>query len=139
MPVADGSTSAAQSPTAAAAASGDQEGGSAGAGAAASGADSGNSTAERLQAFRAAVADALRPKCLWERFLATTAEVAAMLGQLISPALRRTTLLLLFIWFANAISYYGLVLLATTVRIFGFPRRCACGLQRRMLPMLRTF
>lgn len=40
-----------------------------------------------------------------------------MLGQLLSPALRRTTLLLLFIWWANAVVYYGLVLLATTVRI----------------------
>lgn len=40
-----------------------------------------------------------------------------MVAQLLSPVLRRTTLLLLFIWFANAISYYGLVLLATTVRL----------------------
>lgn len=40
-----------------------------------------------------------------------------MLGQLLGPSLRRTTLLLLFIWFANAISYYGLVLLATTVGV----------------------
>lgn len=39
-----------------------------------------------------------------------------MLQQLFSPVLRRTTLMLLFIWFSNAISYYGLVLLATTVR-----------------------
>jgi hypothetical protein len=46
-------------------------------------------------------------------------KVSAMLGQLLSPALRRTTLLLLFIWWANAIVYYGLVLLATTVSLPG--------------------
>jgi len=42
--------------------------------------------------------------------------VAAPVARLLSPALRRTSLLLLVIWFTNALNYYGLVLLTTTVR-----------------------
>eukprot|EP01118_Nematostelium_gracile_P002562 TRINITY_DN1278_c0_g1_i2.p1 TRINITY_DN1278_c0_g1~~TRINITY_DN1278_c0_g1_i2.p1 ORF type:complete len:509 (-),score=104.22 TRINITY_DN1278_c0_g1_i2:167-1693(-) len=47
---------------------------------------------------------------------------------LISPSLRRTTLLLWFIWFANAFCYYGIVLLVP--QIFaeeGVDRRCGKG------------
>jgi hypothetical protein len=54
-------------------------------------------------------------------------KVSAMLGQLLSLELRRTTLLLLFIWWANAVVYYGLVLLATTVSCDGQPASC-CSL-----------
>lgn len=39
---------------------------------------------------------------------------------LLSSALRRTTLLLLLIWFVNALCYYGLVLLTTSVRATHF-------------------
>ena len=42
--------------------------------------------------------------------------LAAPVARLLSPALRRTSLLLLLIWFTNALNYYGLVLLTTTVR-----------------------
>lgn len=35
---------------------------------------------------------------------------------LLARGLRTTTLLLLLIWFVNALTYYGLVLLTTTVR-----------------------
>ena len=42
--------------------------------------------------------------------------LAAPVVRLLSPALRRTSLLLLLIWFTNALNYYGLVLLTTTVR-----------------------
>ncbi|KAK9821616.1 hypothetical protein WJX81_008270 [Elliptochloris bilobata] len=41
--------------------------------------------------------------------------VAAPVVRLLSPALRRTSLLLLLIWFTNALNYYGLVLLTTTL------------------------
>ncbi len=48
--------------------------------------------------------------------LAAWRRVAAPVARLLSPALRRTSLLLLVIWFTNALNYYGLVLLTTTVR-----------------------
>ena len=38
------------------------------------------------------------------------------MGQLLEGPVRRISLLLMFIWFANALNYYGLVLLTTTVR-----------------------
>lgn len=73
---------------------------------------------------------ALQPARLWQRVTSAAGEVWAMLGQLLSPALRRTTLLLLFIWWSNAIVYYGLVLLATTVHTSdaesGFMRIRSC-------------
>ncbi len=37
------------------------------------------------------------------------------LKPLMQKGLRRTTLLLMFIWFTNALCYYGLVLLTTSV------------------------
>uniref|UniRef100_A0A4W5QFC7 Synaptic vesicle 2-related protein n=1 Tax=Hucho hucho TaxID=62062 RepID=A0A4W5QFC7_9TELE len=40
-------------------------------------------------------------------------EVRGRIRDLLTPQYRRTTLLLWFIWFANAFSYYGLVLLTT--------------------------
>lgn len=40
------------------------------------------------------------------------------LQPLMGGALRRTTLLLMFIWFTNALCYYGLVLLTTSVWAF---------------------
>ena len=44
------------------------------------------------------------------------AELAAAMRPLLSPGLRAMTLLLMGIWFVNALCYYGLVLLTTTVR-----------------------
>lgn len=44
------------------------------------------------------------------------AELAMAFRPLLSGGLRRTTLLLLLIWFVNALCYYGLVLLTTSVR-----------------------
>ena len=41
--------------------------------------------------------------------------VAAQLQELFSGGLLATTLLLQFIWFTNALAYYGLVLLTTSV------------------------
>ena len=38
------------------------------------------------------------------------------LAQLFSPALRRTTVLLQLVWTADTFAYYGVVLLAATVR-----------------------
>ena len=43
------------------------------------------------------------------------ASVRAVAGKLLQGSVRRAFLLLLFIWFANALDYYGLVLLTTTV------------------------
>ncbi len=57
-----------------------------------------------------------RLQAVRQRLGAAVDVVHKMMAQLFSPTLRRTTLLLLFIWFANAISYYGLVLLATSAR-----------------------
>ena len=37
------------------------------------------------------------------------------MGQLLKGPARRISLLLMFVWFANALNYYGLVLLTTTV------------------------
>ena len=42
-------------------------------------------------------------------------ELGQALSGLFTPALRLTTGLLMFIWFTNALNYYGLVLLTTTV------------------------
>lgn len=66
------------------------------------------------------ILQALRPARIWQRVAEGADEVRSMLGQLFSPALRRTTLLLLFIWWSNAVVYYGLVLLATTVRFHSY-------------------
>lgn len=44
------------------------------------------------------------------------AELVMAFRPLLSAGLRRTTLLLLLIWFVNALCYYGLVLLTTSVR-----------------------
>ena len=44
------------------------------------------------------------------------AELAMAFRPLLSGKLKRTTLLLLLIWFVNALCYYGLVLLTTSVR-----------------------
>ena len=43
------------------------------------------------------------------------AELATAMRPLLTGRLRRTTLLLMLIWFVNALCYYGLVLLTTTV------------------------
>lgn len=42
-------------------------------------------------------------------------QLATAFRPLLSGGLRRTTLLLLLIWFVNALCYYGLVLLTTSV------------------------
>ena len=43
--------------------------------------------------------------------------VAAQVKEIFSGGLLATTLLLQFIWFTNALAYYGLVLLTTSVRL----------------------
>lgn len=43
--------------------------------------------------------------------------VAAQVKEIFSGGLLETTLLLQFIWFTNALAYYGLVLLTTSVRL----------------------
>jgi hypothetical protein len=50
------------------------------------------------------------------RVCQSLAELATAMRPLLTGRLRRTTLLLMFIWFVNALCYYGLVLLTTTVR-----------------------
>ena len=42
-------------------------------------------------------------------------QLATAFEQLLAPKLRRSSLLLMVIWLANALAYYGLVLLTTTV------------------------
>ena len=44
--------------------------------------------------------------------------LAGALKPLMQGSLRRTTLLLMFIWFTNALCYYGLVLLTTSVSAY---------------------
>ena len=46
--------------------------------------------------------------------------VAAQLQEIFSGGLLQTTLLLQFIWFTNALAYYGLVLLTTSVSLCSF-------------------
>lgn len=58
--------------------------------------------------------------------LAAWRRLAAPVARLLSPALRRTSLLLLLIWFTNALAYYGLVLLTTTVRRPSFSLSGSC-------------
>lgn len=43
--------------------------------------------------------------------------MAAQVKEIFSGGLLATTLLLQFIWFTNALAYYGLVLLTTSVRL----------------------
>lgn len=47
------------------------------------------------------------------------AQLAAAMRPLLARGLRATTLLLMGIWFVNALCYYGLVLLTTTVSVCG--------------------
>ncbi|CAL5229494.1 g12830 [Coccomyxa viridis] len=49
------------------------------------------------------------------------------LKPLMQRALRRTTLLLMFIWFTNALCYYGLVLLTTSLHAQGGGNSCGAG------------
>lgn len=52
----------------------------------------------------------------WQpRLLQPFHAVAAQLKEILSGGLLETTLLLQFIWFTNALAYYGLVLLTTSV------------------------
>ena len=44
-------------------------------------------------------------------------EIGLGFRRLMGRSLRRTSLLLMIIWFANALTYYGLVLLTTTVSV----------------------
>ena len=52
--------------------------------------------------------------------------LAGALKPLMKGSLRRTTLLLMFIWFTNALCYYGLVLLTTSVSVFPVELDCTC-------------
>ena len=53
---------------------------------------------------------------LWKRILEPLQGLLWALKPLMQGSIRRTTLLLMFIWFTNALCYYGLVLLTTSVR-----------------------
>uniref|UniRef100_A0AAZ3P0T2 Major facilitator superfamily (MFS) profile domain-containing protein n=1 Tax=Oncorhynchus tshawytscha TaxID=74940 RepID=A0AAZ3P0T2_ONCTS len=57
------------------------------------------------------------------KLIANKQEERGRIRDLLTPQYRRTTLLLWFIWFANAFSYYGLVLLTTEL----FQAGDACG------------
>ena len=52
---------------------------------------------------------------LKQRVLQPYQAIAAQLQEIFSGGLLTTTLLLQFIWFTNALAYYGLVLLTTSV------------------------
>ncbi len=52
---------------------------------------------------------------LWQRAAGELGAACESLGQLFSPALRRTTALLQLVWTAGTFAYYGVVLLAATV------------------------
>lgn len=58
---------------------------------------------------------------LWRRMKHEGTILRDILAQLLSPALRLTSILLPFVWFGNAIVYYGLVFLVTTVRFAVVP------------------
>ncbi|GAB4823994.1 hypothetical protein N2152v2_011040 [Parachlorella kessleri] len=51
-------------------------------------------------------------------------EMRGAFGQLYGPRLRQTTLLLYVIWFVNAITYYGLVLLTTALQSASKEQEC---------------
>ncbi|KAA0168327.1 hypothetical protein FNF28_02487 [Cafeteria roenbergensis] len=51
----------------------------------------------------------------------------AILQELVSPSMIRTTLLIWVLWLANALAYYGIVLLSTEVRVAGNSETCANG------------
>ena len=59
----------------------------------------------------------------WSHFLRTTS------GRILAPHLATTTLLLWCIWFAHALTYYGLVLLTTSLQQANKPKdeRCTVG------------
>ena len=58
------------------------------------------------------------PAPTWQqRLMQPYNAVAGQLKELFSGGLLTTTLLLQFIWFTNALAYYGLVLLTTSVSL----------------------
>lgn len=50
-----------------------------------------------------------------------------VLRELVSPSMVRTTVLIWVLWLANALAYYGIVLLSTEVRVAGNSETCANG------------
>lgn len=70
--------------------------------------------------------------------------VAAQVKEIFSGGLLVTTLLLQFIWFTNALAYYGLVLLTTSVSLLPLslhPNHCTTELRVKHLcatPMCNT-
>lgn len=53
--------------------------------------------------------------------------VASSCGAIFGPQLRRTTLLLFAVWFTNALTYYGLVLLTTALQTAAKKEPCTPG------------
>jgi len=51
----------------------------------------------------------------------------SVVGELLTPPSLVPTLLIWFLWMANALSYYGIVLLSTEVRVSGAGETCANG------------
>ena len=69
-----------------------------------------------LDSDKRAVAEKGQSSVSWQsRALQPYHAVAAQLKEMFSGGLLATTLLLQFIWFTNALAYYGLVLLTTSV------------------------
>lgn len=72
------------------------------------------------------VHDSKKPQAVGESFVPDSRRgsmlrpfqaLAAQVREIFSGGLLATTLLLQFIWFTNALAYYGLVLLTTSVRL----------------------
>ena len=72
-------------------------------------------SAEKAHAADGADSSAKPGSGLGQRALGPLQGLLWALKPLMRGALRKTTLLLMFIWFTNALCYYGLVLLTTSV------------------------
>ncbi|KAK9784698.1 hypothetical protein WJX73_003774 [Symbiochloris irregularis] len=59
--------------------------------------------------------------------LSGLSEIALGFRRLMGKTLRRTSLLLMVIWFGNALTYYGLVLLTTTLHASSSEASCVAG------------
>ena len=74
---------------------------------------------------------------LWQRCAGELGAAWESLAQLFAPALRRTTALLQLVWTADTFVYYGVVLLAATVRSLFLPRSTTLAIMQ-LLAQNRT-
>ena len=67
-------------------------------------------------------------KTRWQQAAAVVRSAGNALSSVFTAGLALTTSLLMFIWFSNALTYYGEVLLTTTVRLCPcqHARSCSC-------------